>query len=278
MAKILGIVASQRRLGNSEILVKEAARAAGAGHTLELVRLADFNLQPCKGCYTCLAPGKLCPQKDDLYFLADKIAAADAVILSGPCYAMGPAAVTKLFGDRIIALAQRIGDFWGKPCVVIGTAGIKGVEGYTLSALVAEARFMGWAVKDASMFLGALPGEGVAADGALDRVRLMGERLFGPARQPVDGECPTCWSELWKFPQPDSAVCPFCGQQAHLTVEAGAVHWQYGEPGPRFTLDWLKNHFQGWLREKVEEYVQKRKELAAIRNVYKTDDVWLSRE
>ena len=128
MAKILGLIASQRRLGNGEILVKAAAQAAGTGHSLELLRLTDLNLLPCKGCYKCVAPGKLCPLKDDLYYLVDQISAADAIIFSGPCYVRGPAAITKLFVDRLIALAQRLDDFWEKPCIVIATCGPKGLE------------------------------------------------------------------------------------------------------------------------------------------------------
>src|SRR5665648_480774 len=118
MKKILGLVASQRKLANGEILIKEA----------------------------------------------------DALILSAPCYALGPAAITKLFGDRIIALAQHIDELWGKPCVIIGTAGIKGWEGYTLSALIANSRFLGFDVKYDHMFLGALPGEALVNDNSIERI------------------------------------------------------------------------------------------------------------
>lgn len=123
MKKILGLVASQRKLANGEILIKEVAASAGRDCQLELLRLADLKLDLCRGCYTCLIPGKLCPLDDDLYYLVEKIKTADGIILSAPCYILGPAAVTKVLGDRIIALAQLIDDLWGKPCVVIATAG-----------------------------------------------------------------------------------------------------------------------------------------------------------
>lgn len=275
MKKILGLVASQRKLANGEILTKEVAAAAGEDCQLDLLRLADLRLDLCRGCYTCLIPGKKCPLDDDLYFLVEKIKAADAIILSAPCYVLGPAAVTKVLADRMIALAQFIDDFWGKPCVVIATAGIDGWEGYTLSALNTLARFLGFDLKDGHMFMGALPGEGILTEGALTRAREMGHALFGEPRQSRGGECPTCWSEIWKFPEPSQAVCPICGQTASLVTGDKGIHWEYGDPTRMFDKEHIKEHFQVWLRGKVQEFISRRKELAEVRSPYKGKDTWL---
>jgi len=269
MKKILGLVGSQRKLANGEILTKEVAAAAGEDCELELVRLADLKLDLCRGCYACLKPGKQCPMEDDLYLLVEKIKAADGIILSAPCYALGPAAVTKVLGDRVIALAQMIDDFWGKPCVVIATAGIKGWEGYTSSALNTVAKFMGFDLKDSHMFMGALPGEGIMGDGALLRAREMGQALFGQARQAEKGECPTCWSDIWKFPQAGTAVCPICGQTASLVSGENGIQWVYSHSSMMFKKEQLKHHFQEWLRGKVQEFMSRRKELAVVRERYK---------
>lgn len=275
MKKILGLVASQRKLGNGEILVKEVAAAAGEDCQLELLRLTDLNLNPCRGCYACLTPGKQCPLDDDLYFLIEKIKAADGIIFSAPCYALGPAAISKLLGDRIIALAQGLEDFWGKPCVVVATAGIEGWEGYTLSALNTMVRFMGFHLKDSHLFMGALPGEGILREGALTHAKEMGRALFGEARKPRAGECPTCWSEIWKFADPATAVCPICGQKAWLSAEEKSLKWVYGESPRMFEKEFLIEHFQSWLPSKVEEFLTRRKELAVVRNRFKGNDTWL---
>lgn len=275
MKTILGLVSSQRKLANGEILVKAAAAAAGEEYQLKLIRLPDLKLEPCRGCYTCLLPGKICPIKDDLYFVAEAIREADGLIFSAPCYALGPAAVSKLLGDRVIALSQMIDDFRGKPCVIIATAGIEGWEGYTLSALINDARILGFDVKEAQMFVGALPGETLEKEGALTRVEELGQALFGRARRARPGECPTCWSEIWKFPEPGHAVCPLCGQEALLIPENGSVRWSYGEPPLRYQYKFLKEHFHDWLGGKLQEYVLRRKELAGVRNRYKGEDVWL---
>lgn len=275
MKKILGLIASQRKLANGEILTKEVAASAGNDCQLELLRLADLKLELCRGCYICLAPGKQCPLNDGLDYFIEKIKSADGIILTAPCYALGPAAVTKLLSDRIIALAQLLDDFWDKPCVVVATAGIEGWEGYTLSALNTTARFLGFNLKDSHLFIGSLPGEGILKEGALARARTMGMALFGQARQAKEGECPTCWSDIWKFPAPASAICSICGQTASLVAAEQGIQWVYDDPANMFKKEALKEHFQSWLPSKVQEFVSRRKELAVVRGQYKGNDTWL---
>lgn len=274
MKKILGLVASQRKIANGEMLLKEAAASIGEECELELIRLSELNLQPCKACYACLVPDQSCLLADDLTFLLNKIKEADGLILSAPCYALGPAAITKLFGDRIIALAQHLDELWGKPCVIIGTTGIKGWEGYTLSALIANLRFLGLNIKDVHMFLGALPGEALVKEKSINRVRALGATLFSEPRQPEAGQCPTCWSDIWKFPEPNHAVCPLCGQEAKVRFSENGLHWDFGPAGKRFEKEFLVEHFQVWLKAQVLEFGNRRKELSEIRNCYKGQDTW----
>lgn len=275
MKKILGLVGSRRNVANGEILLKEVASSCGEDYKLELIRLPELKLEPCRACYTCLGSGKLCPIKDDLSFLTEKITMADGIILAVPCYLLGPAAITKLWSDRTIALSQRLKDFWNKPIVIIATAGIKGWEGYTLSALMAMANFMGFKIKDAKMFIGALPGEVMEKLEVRQQVKAMGKALFGAAGEIESGQCPTCRSEIWKFHKPDFAVCPLCSQEAMLEFQEGEVKWVFGPPGKRFELPDLERHFGEFLPSKVKEYIVRRKELALVRNPYETKNNWL---
>ncbi|MHB8126673.1 MAG: flavodoxin family protein [Desulfitobacteriaceae bacterium] len=272
---ILGLVGSQRKVANGEILLKEVASSCGEDYKLELIRLPELKLEPCRACYACLEPGKLCPIKDDLYFLCEKIKMADGIILAAPSYFLGPAAITKLWSDRTIAIAQRLEDFWDKPIIIIATAGIKGWEGYTLSALIAIARFMGLKIKDAKMFIGALPGETLENSVIRQQVKAMGKALFGIPSEIESGRCPTCCSEIWKFPKPNFAVCPLCAQEAILEFQEDEVKWVFGPSGKRFDHLSLEHHFLEFLPLKVKEYIERRKELALIRNPYETKDNWL---
>lgn len=275
MKRILALIASQRKLANGEIIAKEVAASIGEEYELELVRLTDLNLDPCRACYVCLVPDKQCPIDDGLYYLIEKIKEADGIIIASPEYVLGPAAITKVLTDRMIAIAQDIDGLWGKPCVVIGTYGIKGWEGYTMTALNSLTRFMGFDLKDSHLFLGALPGEGIIGEGALERAREMGKALFGEGRKARKGECPTCWSDVWRFERPDTAVCPICNQKATLSMGESGIKWTYGEAGTRFEKEHLKEHFQVWLKEQVEEFIKRRKELGEVKNRYKGDDTWV---
>ena len=52
--KVLGIVGSNRRGGNTETLVREVLdTAAQKGVKTELVFLSDFQLSPCNACHVC---------------------------------------------------------------------------------------------------------------------------------------------------------------------------------------------------------------------------------
>ena len=54
--KVLGIVGSPRKGGNTEILVREALTAAKeAGAETEIVLAADKNITGCDGCSSCSA-------------------------------------------------------------------------------------------------------------------------------------------------------------------------------------------------------------------------------
>ncbi|MDH3454121.1 MAG: NAD(P)H-dependent oxidoreductase, partial [Desulfuromonadales bacterium] len=186
MKQILGIVASQRHLGNCEIMVKEVSRQLTVPHRLQLLRLPDFNLRYCNGCYRCLSKGG-CVLDDDLATVLAAIADADALILAAPTYFLGAHACLKLFVDRGIsfyAMAERL---WGKPAVGIGIAGIDGKEGSTL--LDIERFLLTLQAKNqmSTIVYGALPGEVMMS---ADNQRIAGElaaALFGEvvARPPL---------------------------------------------------------------------------------------------
>lgn len=73
MKKVLGLVVSNRKLGNSEILVKEIMGNIPEECNRELIRLTDLEIKPCKACYRCLQPDNACPVRDDFNFVIGKI-------------------------------------------------------------------------------------------------------------------------------------------------------------------------------------------------------------
>ena len=98
--KVLGIVCSPRKGGNTEILVEEAlasAREAGAG--TEIVLVADKNIAPCDGCGTCFET-RVCKIKDDMQPIFQQMEAADAIVFGTPVYFHNVTAQAKAIMDR----------------------------------------------------------------------------------------------------------------------------------------------------------------------------------
>jgi multimeric flavodoxin WrbA len=101
MKKILGIVGSPRRNGNTHVLVSrilDGARVEGAN--TETIFLQDLNISECDGCYECWEGKHLCSKADDMKELYPKITDADAIVLGTPVYWFGPTAIMKGFIDR----------------------------------------------------------------------------------------------------------------------------------------------------------------------------------
>lgn len=104
--KVLGIVCSPRKGGNTEILVQEAlafARENGA-EEVELLTLAGKDIAPCDGCAICRETGN-CVISDDMQGIYTKMLQADGIIFGSPVYFWGVTAQAKAFIDRTYCLA-----------------------------------------------------------------------------------------------------------------------------------------------------------------------------
>ena len=111
--KILGLVGSYRKLGNTEVLIREALMsAAEMGAEVEMLRLTDLNIKPCKGCMACVFKKADCKIEDDANFLFSKLFEADGIILGSPIYIFGPAGIIKMIQDRFLQnLGEKAPDF-----------------------------------------------------------------------------------------------------------------------------------------------------------------------
>ncbi len=102
--KIIGIEGSPRKDGNTEKLVKKIlAGAEEAGAKTEYLKLADLDLNFCRGCGTCRATGE-CVVKDDMDRIVDAIQQSDAIVLGSPVYVWQVSGNTKVFMDRLCRL------------------------------------------------------------------------------------------------------------------------------------------------------------------------------
>jgi multimeric flavodoxin WrbA len=131
--KVLIILGSPRRKGNSALLAGRAAKAAvAAGAAVESVYLHGLTIKPCSACDWCQRhKGMGCVIKDDMQPLYHELRAADSIIIAGPVYWFSVSAQTKLFMDRCYALGADPGGnaLKGKRIGIILTYGDEDVFG-----------------------------------------------------------------------------------------------------------------------------------------------------
>lgn len=103
--KILVLLGSPRKKGNSAILAEEIARGAiSAGAEVETVYLHGLNIAPCRSCYHCQKPGSTgCSIDDDMQKIYGSMAACDAWVIASPVYWFTMSAQIKTWMDRCFA-------------------------------------------------------------------------------------------------------------------------------------------------------------------------------
>lgn len=102
--KVLGILGSPRRGGNTEILLEETLKgAAKEGAEVDRIYLTDYTITPCKECHGCDETGR-CIILDDMEIIYPKLLNSDVVILASPIFFYGVTAWAKALIDRSQAL------------------------------------------------------------------------------------------------------------------------------------------------------------------------------
>ncbi len=105
--KVLGIVGSPRRGGNTGLLLAEVMKgAASKGAEVKTIILSDLNIDPCQHCDTCLLKGK-CKIQDDMQMVYRELEQADRIVLASPLHFMSVTAQMKAMIDRCQALWAR---------------------------------------------------------------------------------------------------------------------------------------------------------------------------
>ena len=106
MKKVLVVLGSPRKSGNSATLAQNAIAAAEAeGAEVEKFYLHELDIKPCNACEVCREGDELdCNIDDDMKILYPKLREADSIVIASPIYWFTFSAQTKLFMDRCYAL------------------------------------------------------------------------------------------------------------------------------------------------------------------------------
>lgn len=120
--KVLAVLGSPRKNGNSALLARRAMEGvAASGGSCETVWINDLSIRPCQACDACRRhPEKRCAIKDDMQSVYDAVIEADALLLASPIYMFTVTAQLKLFLDRAYAIPDA---FMGKRMGILLTYG-----------------------------------------------------------------------------------------------------------------------------------------------------------
>lgn len=142
--KVIGIVGSPRKKGNTELLTAHALKAiAEEGLDTQLIRLAGLEIKPCNACGVCRKEER-CPIEDDFFPIYLKMKKADGIILGSPVYYGSATALIKGLMERAGDISRwNGGRFRGKvggPLVVARRAG----KNFTLAQLTQWFQILGF--------------------------------------------------------------------------------------------------------------------------------------
>jgi len=252
--RILGLVGSYRKLGNTEVLVKEALiEAQHRGAEVAILRLTDLKIEPCKGCMACTFKQEECRIPDGWSTFRDRLVESDAVILGAPTYLLGPAGIIKMITDRNIAFQAEARQHAGKPGAIIGISGVREWEPFALPMLNVFMFTCGLRVVDQVMFYAQGPGEILLDDSAMKRARKLGSNIFEAASKSVEertyvgdqGLCPACHQNLFSVKN-GMLQCALCQAKAEFKTVDSETKLVFNPEtlrGHRWSEEALLEHF-----------------------------------
>ena len=189
--RVLGIVGSKRKKGNTYILVEEALKAAETGGAeTTLIHLGDLDIQGCRGCEKC-AETHRCVIQDDMQDIYPLLLDGAALILGSPTHFYNVSSDMQAFLERCyclegfstedrscwVGLIEAMGGAYAAVLVVFEQYDEK-YMGYAAETMSSSLADLGYRVIDI-VKAGGLWAAGEAAEDekSLHRARMMGEKL-----------------------------------------------------------------------------------------------------
>ena len=124
--QIIGVSGSPIKNSNTDRLVKAVLDSSGLAS--EFIKLSTIQVRPCIACLGCKADN-ICKVADDFPPLAEKVRAANAIVVGGYCPYGSMDGFTKAFLERLFSLRHRNGLNRGKLAVVVTTGIGRGAPG-----------------------------------------------------------------------------------------------------------------------------------------------------
>ncbi len=189
--KVLGIVGSKRKNGNTAYLVQQALHEIESKDVeTELIFLGDYNIKGCTGCEGCKDSCK-CVIMDGMQKIYPLITNSDAIILGSPTYFYNITSDMKAFIERLYCyqiFEENDRSVWssvnevlgGKYAAVIAICeqNNEGDMGFTAEAMKKPLEGLGYRVLSTVKILNLFKkGEALQDQKALEQVRMAGQKL-----------------------------------------------------------------------------------------------------
>lgn len=279
-----------RKNGNTETYLKAALMAAEKmGVEVELIRLNECDLKPCKACAVqmCAFKGpEVCPLHDDAAWLIEKFLDSDGYLLGAPVWALSPTGVVSVFRDRVFGpkMDSATYDIFGgeppwvkgrvksRPGALISVGGAV-TENWTSLGLATQftTTFSAQTVVVDHMNVTQVADMGAAAlrEDYLERAAELGEHLAYAVLHmdeetpkwmgdPMPTACPGCHQNLMiMHPGTNQCECAICGRFGTVTMENGGIqfHMKEEDPNDRLTAEGKRTHAKEifWVKENLYE-------------------------
>ena len=276
--KILGLVGSHRKGGNSDILAKEALMGAEeAGAEVEILYLTDYRVEACEGTGLCLFRKEGCYIEDDVNFIWSKMGEADGILLSVPCYFLEATAVVKQLIDRAWVLAHQ-GTLRGKFASVMMPYATRGWIPYAMLQPNIWFAILGFQVIHRELLNIQGMGEAVLHGDAIAKAHRVGVELAQAVRtadatyRSQPGLCPICQDWNIRVLMDRKAVeCPTCGIRGDLRVTDGRIDVTFDEKALkeyRFSPEVSYNHFTYHIKPSKDFFSRSKDERKVRRERY----------
>jgi multimeric flavodoxin WrbA len=179
--KMLGIIGSPRKNGNTEILMNEVLKVAReAGFETQMFLMSEKKVAPCDACGTCFEVGD-CVVQDDMQELYSMMEQADGIVFGSPVYFGSVSAQMKAIMDRMFALLRRraLKDKVAGALVVTRRVGAINARSLLYSFCIAQGMIVaGGAIGYGREIGDVLTGVGGGIDmSALEEARLLGSSM-----------------------------------------------------------------------------------------------------
>jgi multimeric flavodoxin WrbA len=279
---VLGIIGSARKLGNGEVLVKEALMAAQAeGATVRAIRLPDYRLLPCKGCLACVLKGTPCRLDDDMHALWEQLQWAEGLILSAPTYFLGPAGIIKLLIDRLFEYSLALGQARRRPAALMLTAGLREWDPFSMPLLTMLAGILQLDVVGKLTAYRPGPAEVLLDEDTMKLAADLGRRVAKnqtstkpviSKSKPTDVQCPQCGNPLIQLGKGNTVECALCQAQGQVLLDGKAVtiKWGRAQGHNRWSPEALAKHFSEWVLRTGPVFEKHRDQIETLKQRYRT--------